>query len=105
MTDEHRTFSIYSTAMPITDQLMGHISRWYPAGSIDYRRRDHSVLELTRFQIKSLDFDDKPIAELFSLELGRLLVDTHYRELVIERYESEKKRIQKGADKRQRLVE
>jgi len=38
MTDEHRTFSIYSTAVPIVEQLLGHVSRWYPAGSIDYRR-------------------------------------------------------------------
>jgi hypothetical protein len=94
MTDEHRTFSIYSTAAPILDQLMGHISRWYPAGSIDYRRRDRSVVELTRFHIKSLDFDDEGVAEVFGLELGRLLVDTHYREFVIERYKIEKRRIQ-----------
>jgi hypothetical protein len=94
MTDEHRTFSIYSTAAPIIEQLMGHVSRWYPAGSIDYRRRDRSLVELTRFHIKSLDFDDAAVAELFGLELGRLLIDTCYRDFVIERYQSEKQRIQ-----------
>jgi hypothetical protein len=94
MTDEHRTFSIYSIAAPLTDQLMGQISRWYPAGSIDYRRRDRSVVELTRFQIKSLNFDGEAVVELFGLELGRLLIDTSYRDFVVERYQSEKQRIQ-----------
>src|SRR5919108_4193862 len=53
LTDEHRTFSIYSIGAPITGQLMAQISRWYPAVSIDYRRRDHSLVELTRYYIKS----------------------------------------------------
>jgi hypothetical protein len=40
-----------------------------------------------------MKFDDKAVAERFGLELARLFVDAFYRDFVIQRYETEKRRI------------
>ena len=66
----------------MSQSLLGRVSRWYPNGSIDYVRPAGSMAELTRFQLRSMTFDEKRTAELFSLEIARLLVDSCYRELV-----------------------
>lgn len=87
---EYRGFQIYSSPAPVLRELLGHITAWHPAGTVDYRRRDRSLVELTRFRLPSFELDDKDVAERFGLELGRLLIDTCYRDLVIARYESEK---------------
>jgi hypothetical protein len=47
-----------------------------------------------------MTFDEPGIAEHFGLELGRLLVDACYRDLVIARYQSEKARIQERRSRR-----
>ena len=51
---EHRAFQIYSTPVPVLRELLGRISEWHLAGSIDYRRRDRSLVELTRFRLPSI---------------------------------------------------
>lgn len=43
-----------------------------------------------------MTFDEWEIAEHFGLELGRLLVDACYRDLVIARYHSEKAYVQRS---------
>lgn len=93
MKEEHRGFQIYSGAEPVLETLLGRISRWCPRGTIDYARPDHSIVELTRFRLPCMTFDDTEIAERFGLELGRLLVDCEYRDLVIKRDESETRRM------------
>lgn len=87
---EYRSFQIYSMPAPVLRELLGHISAWYLAGSIDYRRRDRSLVELARFRLRCLELDDQDVAEAFGLEVGRLIVDVCYRDLVIKRYETER---------------
>jgi hypothetical protein len=54
-------------------------------------RPARSLLELTRFQLRSMTFDEEEDAECFGLEITRLLVDSSYREFSIARYETEKR--------------
>jgi len=89
---KYRSFQIYSTPAPVLRELVGHISAWYLAGSIDYRRRDRSLVELARFRLRCLELDDQDIAEAFGLEVGRLIVNVCYRDLVIKRHETGKSR-------------
>ena len=49
-----------------------------------------SLVELTRFRVSAFPLNDEATAERFGLEIARLLVDVYYRELVTERYETEK---------------
>ena len=74
-----------------SDSLLGRVSRWCPTGNIDYVRPAGSLVELTRFQLRSMTFDEQETAELFGLEIARLLVDSCYREFAIARYETEKR--------------
>ena len=97
---EYRSFQIYSSPVPILRELLGHITQWHPAGTIDYRRRDQSLVELTRFRVPSMTFDEWEIAEHFGLELGRLLVDACYRDLVMARYKSEKAYVLRNRSRR-----
>ena len=97
---EYKGFQIYSTPFPVLRELLGHITEWHPTGTIDYRRWDQSLVEITRFRLPSMTFDEREIAEHFGLELGRLLVDACYRDLVIARYESEKARVQRSRSRR-----
>ena len=94
MTDSYRTFQISGGAEPVLETLLGRINGWYARGDIDYRRPDRSVVELTRFRFPCMKFDDEDVAKWFGLELARLIVDSCYRDLVIKRYEAEKRRIQ-----------
>ena len=79
MNDEYRSFCITGGASPIEATLLGQITEWCPEGSIDYRRRDRSVVELTRFRVSTFPLDDQPTVECFGLEVARLLVDVCYR--------------------------
>jgi hypothetical protein len=57
MTESYRTFHISGDVEPMSETLMGHIMAWHAKGSIEFRRHDRSVVELTRFrlpQIKNL---------------------------------------------------
>ena len=69
---EYKGFQIYSTPFPVLRELLGHITEWHPAGTIDYRRRDLSLVEFTRFRLPSMTFDEPEIAERFGMELDRL---------------------------------
>ena len=94
MTEHYRTFHINSGVEPIPETLLGRVTAWYATGSVDFRRQDRSVVELARFRLKRMKFDDKDVAECFGLELARLFVDSFYRDFVIQRYEFEKRRVQ-----------
>ena len=96
MKDEYRTFLIYGSASPVRKTLLGCITEWFPRGAIDYRRRDRSLVELTRFRVPAFPLNDEATAECFGLEIARLLVDVYYRELVIEHDQAEKRYIQQS---------
>src|SRR5687768_3105356 len=100
MTERYRTFHINGGVEPFSEALLGRITAWYATGCIDFRRPDHSVVELSRFRFYCMKFDDENVAKRFGLELARLFVDAFYRDFVIERYEIEKRRIQ---ERRSRL--
>ena len=55
---------------------------WTPGGAVLFQRRNHSVVELVRFNLESFELEDQGVAALFGLELARLVVDTNYRELL-----------------------
>ena len=72
--------------------ISGHAIPSYPAGHnltpgacVLYQRSDNSVVELTRLDILNFTFEDRQETELIGLELARLLVDTCYPELLLER--------------------
>jgi hypothetical protein len=96
MTQSYRTFEIHGGAEPMPKTLLGRTTLWSAAGRIAYIRPDRSVVEITRFRLPGMKFDDEAVARWFGVELARLVVDWCYRELVIERYETEKRRIQRG---------
>lgn len=50
-----------------------------------------------RFCLACMRFDYEEVAECFGSELGRLIVESCYRDLVIGRYETGKRRIQTSA--------
>ena len=99
MNEEYRTFLIYGRASPVETTLLACITEWCPSGAIDYRRHDRSLVELTRFRVSAFPLNDEATAERFGLEIahagGCLL-----RELVIERYETEKRIIQRSRRRR-----
>jgi len=97
MTEPYRTFHISGGAEPLPETLLGRISDWCAIGSIDSRRADRSVVELMRFCLACMRFDYEEVAECFGSELGRLIVESCYRDLVIGRYETGKRRIQTSA--------
>jgi len=70
MTQHYRTFQIDSGVQPILDRLLGRINRRYATGNILYKRSDHSLVELDRFRLACMKFDDKDVAERFGLELA-----------------------------------
>ena len=80
MTERYRGFSICGGAAPLPEFLLGRISQWYPTGSIDYVRPARSVVAFTRFQLRSMTFDEQEDAGCFGLEIARPLVDSSYRE-------------------------
>jgi hypothetical protein len=96
MTEPYRTFHINGGVEPFSEALLGRITTWYATGCIDFRRPDHSVTELSRFRLYCLKFNDENVAKRFGLELARLFGG----DFVIERYESEKRRIQHGRQSR-----
>ena len=77
--------------------ISGHATPGYPAGlnltpgaCVLYQRPNHSVVELTRLDVRNFALDDRGEAELIGLELARLIVDTCYPELLREREETER---------------
>jgi len=100
LNEEYRSFSINGGASPIETTLLGSITEWCPRGAIDYRRRNCSLVELTRFRVPAFPLADEATAERFGLEIARLLVDSCYRDLVIERYETEKRLVKQSQIRR-----
>jgi hypothetical protein len=100
MNEEYRSLCIYGSASPVETTLLACITEWCPSGAIHYRRRDRSLVELTRFRVPAFPLNDEATAECFGLEIARLLVDTCYRDLVIEHYEKEKRHFQQSRRRR-----
>lgn len=84
-------FEIYSRAEPAPGMLLGRVEQWYPAASIDYIRRDGSLVELNRVRLASITFDDQETAECFGLGLAWILIGACYRELVEMRNEANRR--------------
>jgi hypothetical protein len=78
------------------EALLGRVTQWYPTGSIDYLRRDHSLVELTRFRFTAMTFDEKVIAEWFGLGIARIVPDSSYREFAIARYPAENRLVRQS---------
>ena len=96
MNEKYRSLCIYSRLSPTATTLLACITEWCPSGAIDYRRHDRSLVELTRFRVSAFPLNDEATAERFGLEIARLLVDVYYCDLAIERYEREKRIIQRS---------
>jgi hypothetical protein len=92
MISQYKTFVIHSGAEPFSETLLGRATQWHSTASISYLRPNQSVVELTRFRLSCMKFDDQAVAEWFGVD--RLVIDSCYRELVIEQYETEKRRVQ-----------
>lgn len=89
--DQHRGFWIYGGAEAVMQSLIGNPSGWCPTGSIDYVRSNRSMVELGWFQLRSMTFDEREDAEIFGLELARLLLDTSDGEIELAGYESQQR--------------
>ena len=55
-----------------------------------------SLVELIRFRLPGMTFDDKITPEWFGLEIARLAVDCCFREFAIAHYESEKRYVKQN---------
>ena len=86
MTESYRTFHIHGGAEAAPEMLLGRTRQWCVTGWIAYVRPNQSVVELTRFRMSCMTFDDEKVASWFGLELARLIVDSCYRELAMECY-------------------
>lgn len=76
--EQHNDFCISGTAVPGPPNT----DYWSPAGAVLLQRDNGSVVELVRFNLESFDLADQGVAELFGLELARLVVDINYAELL-----------------------
>ena len=75
---QHNGFWISGRAVPGPPNT----DYWTPAGAVLFQRDNGSLVELVRFNLESFDLADQGVAELFGLEVARLVVDTSYAELV-----------------------
>ncbi|MDP9131399.1 MAG: hypothetical protein M3N35_13540 [Candidatus Binatota bacterium] len=76
--EQYKDFWIASHARPGPP----YTQYWNPSGAVYYQRLDNSIVELERFTLEFFDIDDRGVAELFGLEVARLVVDTGSPELV-----------------------
>lgn len=74
----HKDFWISGTAVPGPP----YTYYWTPGGAVLFQRDNGSVVELVRFMLHSFELDDEGVAELFGLEIARMVVDTSYPELM-----------------------
>jgi hypothetical protein len=100
MKERYRGFYLCGGAEPVLETLLGHITQWFPTGSIDYVRPRGSVVELARFRLPTMTVDDKVVATWFGLELARLFIDSSYRDFVIARYETEKQLVKRDRSRK-----
>jgi hypothetical protein len=96
MMPQHRGFQIYGKAEPVIETLLGKITQWFPTGSIDFSRPTGSLVELTRFRLPSMRFDDEELAERVGIELGRLLVEICWHDITIARRQTERQLVQRS---------
>ena len=68
---QHNGYWISGSAVPGPP----YTTYWTPHGSVLRRRLNGSVVEITRFTLKSFELDDDGLAEWFGLELARMVVD------------------------------
>lgn len=83
-------FEIYSRAEPAPTTLLGRLTQWYAAATIDYVRRNGSLVQLTRLRVAGITFDESEIAEAFGLGLAWIVIGGCYRELARLRARAEK---------------
>jgi hypothetical protein len=78
MTELYRTFQIHGEVEPISETLMGRTTEWYASSRIAYiRPPNQTVVELTRFRLSCVKFDDQSVAAWFGMELaGSLSIRT-----------------------------
>ena len=88
-TSQHRGFNLYGGSDPITETLLGDVTKWKPTGSIAFKHSNGVITELTRFRFP-IDCDDEDVAKCFGLEIARLLLDSSFGDFAKARYESEK---------------
>jgi hypothetical protein len=82
-------FEIYSRAEPAPGMLLGRVTQWYATATIDYVRRNGSLVQLTRVRLPGTGFDDEEIAEAFGLGLAWVVLGGCYRELSVLRAQAE----------------
>ncbi len=66
---QHHGYLISGTAVPGPP----YTTYWNPSGSVLIQRDNGSTVELTRFMLQTFDLDDDGVAQLFGLELARLV--------------------------------
>ena len=89
-TSQHRGFNLYGGSDPITETLLGDVTKWKPTGCIAFKHSNGVITELTRFRFP-MNCDDEDVAKCFGLEIARLLLDSSFREFEIARQESEQR--------------
>ena len=91
-TAQHRGFNLYGGSDPITETLLGNVTKWKPTGCIAFKHSNGVIAELERFRFP-MNCDDEDVAKCFGLEIARLLLDASFREFAKARYESENRMI------------
>src|ERR1044071_9098599 len=97
-TSQYRGFNLYGGSDPITETLLGDVTKWKPTGSIAFKHSNGVITELTRFRFP-MNRDDEDVAKSFGLEIARLLLDSSFGDFAKTRYKSEKRMVR---DSRQR---
>lgn len=87
--------NLYGGCDPVSETLLGQVTKWKPTGCIAHKHRDGSITELMRFQFPR-NCDDENVAKCLGLEIARILLDSSFRDFAIARYESETRRIQES---------
>jgi hypothetical protein len=78
MMEQYKDFWIFGQARPGPP----YTQYYNPSGSVSYQRPDNSIVDLTDFTLGFFEFDDRGVADLFGLEVARLVVDTSYHEFL-----------------------
>src|ERR1051325_5351128 len=97
-TSQHRGFNLYGGSDPITETVLGDVTKWKPTGSIAFNHSNGVITELARFRFP-MTIDDEDVAKCFGLEIARLLLDSSFGDFAKTRYEREKRM---ARDSRQR---
>jgi hypothetical protein len=87
MLQQHNGYWISGTAVPGPP----YTTHWTPKGSVLRQRTNGSVVEVTRFTLKSFELADDGVAEWFGVELARLVVDTCSPELMRKQQDVEQR--------------